>query len=359
MFIEVRELDIFKLTDDPAFEYPFEETWVITPTTDREIHPDHRHQRLEVWAPDPENSGEGICIARLSDGLRPCYGKLLLLALQGMWGGIAHLAAKIVAGARRGRESNFKSGTWRDDVREAVDQLGGSRPGPVGLCDEVAAFEVARQIVLEVDLNGNDAIPEDIVKAARWALRLDEDDVQGDIAPPAPVLFQGARFVWCRACQWVGLAWELIPEHWNEDDDHGLCPVCQGGGELRPIPHAGGALTAWRMANENHLADQLRAAVIRANGPEGRPAAERPAGDRGEEVYRIPAAEALDLGSSGPCLRELLRDIAFRSSNLPQREREVEEAGGDFWSDRYLDVQIRGPHFVVSLVEAAGVEVGL
>lgn len=273
MHIKVRELDILKFTDDPGVQYPFEEAWVITPTTDLEIHPDHRHQRLEVWAPDPENPGEGICIARLSNGLGPRYGELLVLALQGMWGGVGHLVAKIVAAARRGRESGFKKGAWRDEVREALDELDGSKPGPVGLCDEVAAFEVCRQIVLEVDVNGNHAIPEDIVRCARWVLRIAKGDAQDDIAQPAPLLFQDARFVWCRACQWVGLASELIPEHWNGDDDHGLCPICQGGSELRPIPHAAGQVNAWRAAKQHDLADQLSAAVVRANdlnAPEGK-----------------------------------------------------------------------------------------
>lgn len=181
MCIKVRELDILKLTDDPGVQYPFEEAWIITPTTDPEIHTDHRHQRLEVWAPDPENPGEGICIARLSDGLRPCYGKLLILALQGV--------------------------------------------------------------------------------------HRDQAAAQGGNAPPAPVLFQDARFVWCRDCQWVGLASELIPEHWNDQDDHGQCPVCQGGSGLLPIPHAASRVNAWRAAEQHELANQLSAAVVRANDP--------------------------------------------------------------------------------------------
>ena len=68
----------------------------------------------------------------------------------------------------------------------------------------------------------------------------------------------------------------------------------------------------------------------------------------GVEIYRIPIEEALDWGNAGNgSLRESLRDIAFRNSDLPQQEREFEEDGGDFWDKRWLKVVVEGSVFVV------------
>ena len=75
MTIQLCEVDILTLTDYPARDHPYETAWALTPTVNPDVAPDSRHYRLEIWAPDPEHPGEGICIARLSDGIGPRYGK--------------------------------------------------------------------------------------------------------------------------------------------------------------------------------------------------------------------------------------------------------------------------------------------
>jgi len=75
-------------------------------------------------------------------------------------------------------------------------------------------------------------------------------------------------------------------------------------------------------------------------------------GDRaGESLYEIPIEEALDWYNGKKSLREALHDAAFDSSDLPRAERECEDAGGDFWADRWLSVCVEGPSFVVHLKE--------
>ena len=72
---------------------------------------------------------------------------------------------------------------------------------------------------------------------------------------------------------------------------------------------------------------------------------------KGNEIYRVSVQEALGWHNGKQSLREALHDVAFYNSDLPRREQEHEDTGGDFWSDCcHLTIRTEGTDFVVYLV---------
>jgi hypothetical protein len=73
-----------------------------------------------------------------------------------------------------------------------------------------------------------------------------------------------------------------------------------------------------------------------------------------KKVYRILIQEALNWHNGRKSLREALVDIACESSTvlpLLQMEQTWEEADGDFWSDRRLEIVVEENDFVAYFVD--------
>ena len=72
---------------------------------------------------------------------------------------------------------------------------------------------------------------------------------------------------------------------------------------------------------------------------------------KGKEIYRVSVQEALGWHNGKQSLREALHDVAFHNSDLPRREQECEDTGGDFWSDCHLVVCVQEMDLVVYLID--------
>ena len=72
------------------------------------------------------------------------------------------------------------------------------------------------------------------------------------------------------------------------------------------------------------------------------------------EVFRIPVQEVLTWRSGSRSLEEVLRDQAFACSPYVPCKWAWEAAGGDFWSDRRLEVVVEESDFVAYFVDETG-----
>ncbi len=79
----------------------------------------------------------------------------------------------------------------------------------------------------------------------------------------ASATYCGAKFVWCQPCGWIGLASELLLEHWDERD-RWLCPRCEGGAGLWPIGDPATQRAVWRGAGFTRLVARLDTAIDKA-----------------------------------------------------------------------------------------------
>ena len=69
------------------------------------------------------------------------------------------------------------------------------------------------------------------------------------------------------------------------------------------------------------------------------------------EVFRIPVREVLAWRPGSQSLKDVLIDQAFACSPYVPWEWAWEEAGGDFWSDRRLEVVVEESDFVAYFVD--------